>query len=309
METDLSAFSTLDPKKKRVVILANPRAGAGKSLRLVEALVGSLRGRGLSPVLCWEREALTETVRKTGSEEIRCTVAAGGDGTLLEVLNRVPEVPVALLPLGNENLVARFCGQARSGREVASVIAAGRVRHTDLGRINGRFFCVMAGVGLDGEVVRRVHARRKGHINKLSYAVPILQSLSQYEYPTIEVELPETGEVLRGAMAFVFNIPQYALGLHVAPGAEPADGLLDVYVFEKPGLLALSRYFWAILGHRQQKLPDHHHRAVRHVLLRAATPVPVQTDGDFAGWLPAAIEVVPQALALVAGREERTLSD
>ena len=61
----------------------------------------------------------------------------------------------------------------------------------------------------------------------------------RYLYPRVEVEL-ETGERLAGAMAFVFNIPQYALGLNLAHDAAADDGLLDVYVFERPGLLALA---------------------------------------------------------------------
>src|SRR5262245_2674359 len=112
----------LDPGKKRVAILANPRAGAGKSQRLVEGLVGALRGRGLAPLLCWEREELSERVRGEGPEW-RCVVAAGGDGTLLEVLNRAPGVPVGLMPLGNENLVARYCKVRCSPQKVADSVA------------------------------------------------------------------------------------------------------------------------------------------------------------------------------------------
>src|SRR5205085_678762 len=122
-------------------------------------------------------------------------------------------------------------------------------------------------------------------------------------YPGIEVEIVETGERLRGAMAFVFNIPQYALGLPLAPGARPADGLLDVYVFERPGLLALARYLGAIVRGRQTHLPDHHHRTARRVHLRSDRPAPVQTDGDPAGFAPAVVEVLPQALALVVAGE------
>ena len=285
----------LDPNKKLVAILANPRAGSGKSHRLVEALVGGLRGRGLLPMLCWEREKLSELAK----EDLRCVVAAGGDGTLLEVLNRAPGIPAAILPLGNENLVARFCGTKRIPRKIVEDIATGNTRRTDLARLNGRLFCVMAGVGLDAEVVHRVHDRRKGHINKLTYAVPILQALTRYRFPSVEVTIEDTGESLRGAMAFVFNIPQYALGLKLAPGAEAADGLLDVYVFERPGLWALARYLRAVFRGRQLSLPDHHHRTARRVRIESSQRTPVQTDGDPAGYLPATVSVEPGALTLV----------
>lgn len=290
--------AVLDASRTTVAILANPRAGVGKSQRLVEGLIGALRGRGLRPWLCWDREELAERARSEGSEW-RCIVSAGGDGTLLEVLNRAPGIPVALMPLGNENLVARYLRIKRCPRRVADSIAAGLVSQTDLASINERVFCVMAGVGLDAEVVHRVHARRTGHINKLSYVVPILQAMTEYRYPRIEVVVGATGERLSGAMAFVFNIPQYALGLPLAPGAQPADGLLDVYVFEKPGLLALARYVQAIVRGQQRQLPDHHHRTARQFHISATHPVPIQIDGDPAGKTPATFAVVPHGLSLV----------
>src|SRR5437763_7859184 len=245
---------TLDQHKKRVAILANPRAGAGKSHRLVEALVGALRGRGLSPTLCWQREELTELVRRGDAEELRCVVAAGGDGTLLEVLNRAPGLPVAVLPLGTENLVAGYCGVPRCARTLAEVIATGTPRQFDVARANGRTFCLMAGAGFDAAVVHRAHRRRRGHITRLSYAVPIVQALGDYRYPPIDAEVLDTGERLRGSLAFVFNVPRYGLGLPLAPEARPGDGLLDLYVFARPGVLALARYLVAVLRGRQLRL-------------------------------------------------------
>ena len=288
--------SMLDPRRRRVAILANPRAGTGKAHRLIQALDGALRSRGFEPLLCWQREELSELA---GDGELRCVVAAGGDGTLLEVLNRAPGLPVTLLPLGNENLVAGYLKLGRSPGQLAEVIEAGRLRRVDLARSNGRLFCVMAGVGVDAEVVRRVHDRRRGHINKLSYVVPTLQAFSGYPYPAIEVEVEDTGERLRGAMVFVFNLPRYALGLPLPAGADPCDGALNLYVFERPGLLHLARYLRAIVGGRQDSLADYQHRVVRRVRLWSAEPAPLQTDGDPAGWLPASLEVVPQALTLV----------
>src|SRR5437870_4732226 len=196
-----------------VPILANPRAGSSQSRRIVEGLASALRERGLNPLLCWRCEDLDALLGSIDRKDIRCVVAAGGDGTLLEVINRAAGISTTVLPLGNENLVARHCGIWPCGRRLADTIAAGHVRHLDLARINGRLFCLMASVGLDADVVHRVHRRRRGHINRLSYAVPILQAVQNYRFPSVEVEIEDTGERLRGATVFLFNLPQYALGL------------------------------------------------------------------------------------------------
>ncbi len=282
-----------------VPILANPRAGTGKSQRLVRALAEQLGARQLEPLLFWEREELSELAKSKRSSAIRCIVSAGGDGTLLEVLNRAPGFPVAILPLGNENLVARFCRIQRSAEQVAEMVFHGQLRTTDLARANGRLFSLMAGVGFDADVVHRVHHGRSGHINKLSWVVPIMESLARYRYPDVQVDIEDTGEMLHAAMLFVVNIPQYALDLPLARDAVADDGLLDLCVFPRAGRLNLARYLTAVLRGRQATLPDFQRRLVKRVRLSSAGKVPVQTDGDPAGFLPLSIEVAPAAMTLV----------
>jgi diacylglycerol kinase family enzyme len=279
--------------------LANPRAGSGKSRRIVDRLVNSLRARNLAPAVCWRREELDEVLADAKREEIRCVVAAGGDGTLLEVVNRAAGVPATVLPLGNENLVARYCGLSRSGAELAEVISAGRVTRFDLARANGRLFCLMASVGLDADVVHRVHRRRRGHINRLSYAVPLMQAIQNYRFPMVEVAIDDTGERLHGGTVFVFNLPRYALGLPIAADGSAEDGMLDLCVFERPGVLELLRYLAAVVARQHHGLPDFFHRRVRRVRLSSFKPAPIQMDGDPGGSLPGLIEVVPAALPLV----------
>jgi len=293
-----ASANRLSPRGQRVAILANPRSGSGKSRRLVEALAGALRARGLPPVTCWEREALSELVH-AGIEDWRCIVAAGGDGTVQEVVNRAPGVPVAILPLGNENLVARYCGLRRSPQRLADAIVAGRTRSFDLARIGERRFCVMAGAGFDADVVHRVHRRRNGHVNKFHYVFPVLQALTLYPAPPIHVEIPETGERLQGALVFAFNLPPYALNLPLAADARPDDGCLDLYVFARHGPIQLVRYVSAILRRQQHRLADYQHRVVRAVRLWPEGAVPLQIDGDPAGQLPVMIEAVPAALRMV----------
>jgi diacylglycerol kinase family enzyme len=108
-------------------------------------------------------------------------------------------------------------------------------------------------------------------------------------------------------MVFVFNLPQYALDLPIAANARPDDGLLDLCVFERPGLWNLARYLLAVFRGCHGQLPDFQHRLVRRVRLSLAQPMPLQTDGDPAGQLPATIEVVPAGMTLVVPNPEGPL--
>src|SRR5439155_7087077 len=185
------------------------------------------------------------------------------------------------------------------GRLLADAIDAGRVRRFDLACTNSRRFCLMASVGLDAEVVHRVHRRRRGHINRFSYALPLVQALRCYRFPAIDADIEETGERLCGATVLVFNFPEYALGLPIAADGSAEDGLLDLCVFKKAGVPALLRYLAAVVARKLHALPDFQHRRVRSVRLSSNEPAPLQTDGDPAGSLPVTIEVVPRALPVV----------
>jgi diacylglycerol kinase family enzyme len=288
----------LPADRQQVVILANPVAGTRAQRFAVHELVHALHARGLAATPCWDRDEL-ETVARSYGEDLRCVVAAGGDGTLNEVLNRAPGVPVAVLPLGNENLVARYFRLSRSASRLADIIVRAAPRPFDLARARGRYFSLMASAGIDAEVVHDVHRHRRGHINKFDYAIAALQGLWTYRFGAIEVGVEETGERLSGAMVFLFNLPVYGLGLPIATKARPDDGWLDLFVFERPGRLQLARYLTAILCHRHEKLPDVQYRRVRCVRLASREPIPLQTDGDPAGAMPVVIEVAPAALKLL----------
>lgn len=284
---------------RRVCILANPRAGSGLGRRAVDDLVAGLAAQGLEGIVCRAREELTEQLAVVARSEVRCIVAAGGDGTLQEVLNRAPGFPVTVLPLGNENLVARYFHLPRFGRTLAKIIAADQRMSVDLARANGRFFTLMAGAGYDGAVVQRFHTRRPRRISHLSYALPMVRTIKDYSYPMIQVRIEDTGEVMHGAMVFVFNIPQYAMNLPIAPLAKPDDGLLDLIVFERPGRWNLLRYITAVALGRHERLPDVQRRQVRKMQLHSQSKVWLQTDGDPAGCLDTVIEAVPGGMTIL----------
>ena len=99
---------------------------------------------------------------------LRALVGVGGDGTAAELVNRTaPGVPMAILPAGNENLLARYLGLATRPEGCCRTIVGGHVVRLDAGRAAGRIFLLMAGCGFDAEVVRRVHGRRHGHISRM----------------------------------------------------------------------------------------------------------------------------------------------
>jgi diacylglycerol kinase family enzyme len=172
-----------------------------------------------------------------------------------------------------------------------------------LGSARGKLFAIMVSAGFDADVVHRLHQKRKGHVSKRSYAWHIIQSASAYAFPTIEVEIPDSGERLYGSLVFVFNLPRYGLGLPIVQAADPADGWLDLCVFERPGGFHLLRYAAAIVTRRDKHLKEVQRRRVKCVRLSSDRPVPVQTDGDPAGFLPVTVEICCGAARIVTASQ------
>jgi diacylglycerol kinase family enzyme len=260
----------------------------------VHRLTRALALEGLGARVAWTPKERESLVAEAGSgPDCRCLVAVGGDGTISALVNECPQVPITVLPAGTENLTAQHFGLRRNPQWLARSIAAGQVARTDVGIAGGRRFILMTGFGFDGDVVSRHHrarVSRSGDVkptHRAAYVEPILRSSLSYRFPRIDVTIEDPGvrEELSGTTVFVFNLPRYALGLPFAPHAVQDDGLLDLVVFRDPGPFQALYYLWRVFCGTHLDHPGVYHRRVRRVLVSANQSVPVQLDGDPAGFL------------------------
>ena len=296
-----------------IVVAANPYSGASDNRRRVEALARELAALGEHPCVVWDaRERAAMLADRAAMTGCRAVVAAGGDGTVAQVINELPPgTPLAAFPAGNENLFASAYGFADDPAALARALAAGRTRTLDLGRASGpgrsRLFALMLSAGLDAEVVRRLMAWRTTgstlrRVRRASYVAPLAASLFTYRHPPVRVVAGEAAA--SGAYCVVANAPAYALDLPLAPGARADDGALDWVVFERGGLAALASYSWAVWRGRHLARDDVRMGRATRLTLDAAAPVPVQADGDPLGTTPVEVDVVPGALTLItSGRD------
>jgi diacylglycerol kinase family enzyme len=241
--------------------------------------------------------------------ELRALVAAGGDGTAAELVNRTaPGVPLAIFPTGTENLLARHLGIRRDPQAVGQMIAAGRRLHLDAGRAGARIFLLMASAGFDADVVHRVHAARRGHIQGWrTYLGPLLQSIRSYPFPEIRIGCrdgrPETTEIPGPAenvyWFFCFNLPCYGGGFQVVDQADGADGQFDLCTYSRSGVWPGLRLAAAARLGCHRRLAGYRQYRASRVRLESGRPVPYQLDGDPGGHLPVELEVVPQRLCFL----------
>jgi diacylglycerol kinase family enzyme len=173
----------------RVLIAANPRAGAGSPGGIVERLASVLRHYQFRVDVFTDLDAVTAAAdRAWRAGELRALVAAGGDGTVAELVNRTAiGLPITVFPLGTANLLAGYLNIFRAFQPFARMLRRGATVRLDAGQANGRIFLLMVGCGFDAEVVERLHSNRGGHISMWSYAKPIFESIRSYQYPELRI--------------------------------------------------------------------------------------------------------------------------
>jgi diacylglycerol kinase family enzyme len=304
----VAALVTITDDARDVLIAVNPHAGAGNQQAAVDALRTELERQSFRVAAISEIERLAdEAARHMAEGRLRAVVAAGGDGTFRLVAERTPPgTPLAILPLGTENLLARYLELPADGAKIAQVIEEGRICRFDAGEANGRLFSLMAGCGFDADVVRRLHDGRRGNIQHLSYAKPILDAIRSYEYPELRVRYAPaeaTGDELAAEIAarwvFVVNLPRYARGLSFAPGASGADGLLDVCTFKEGSLWYGLMYLSGVMLGQHESMQDFTRVKTRRLRIESGGPARYQLDGDPGGELPVEIRVLPSRLSLL----------
>lgn len=286
-----------------VVLFVNQRAGSGSGKALVDDLQELLQSSGFEVQVIADLQKLKPFVTEHRAR-IHCVVSAGGDGTVEVVADAVDaDVPIAVFPLGTENLLAKYLEIEAHPRNVAAMVSRCKTQRIDAGSANGKLFLVMLSCGFDADVVRRVHEEREGNITHLAYAKPIIDSILSYDYPNLVVEWEdESGERKQADChwAFAFNMPSYAARLQIVTEGDPSDGRFELATFAGGSFWDGLRQFGAVLMGQHHHQPDF--QLVRTPRIRISSDrkdVSYQVDGDPGGFLPVEIEVLPGRLTLV----------
>jgi diacylglycerol kinase (ATP) len=254
----------------------------------------------------------------------RALVVVGGDGTVNEAVGGMTGegVPILVVPVGTENILAKYLGIRLDGDALWRVLERGREIVFDVAVLDGgaenaavgfdrtsqRQFLLVAGVGFEAQIVHEVTRRRiellrdgGGHISYWTYIKPAWRTLSGYRHPKLIVEVDGKPFYSGRSIVLVGNVPRYAMGFRPAQLARPDDGLLDVCVFECRRRTTVLRHFANLVLRRHLRSAGVFYSQGRRVRICAEEEhVPVQTDGDVAGWLPAEFSMSERHARLLA---------
>lgn len=291
---------------KKPLIILNPAAHSEKAVRLSERIHALCTGAEIrQTAMPGDAERMA---REAVGEGITTIIAAGGDGTINEVVNGImaagnPDVRLGILPVGTMNVFAVELGIPLNSLEKAwDIILKNEIRHLDLPVCTTpegfRCFVQLAGVGLDAEVVRRTTRESKKALGPLSYLLSLAQ-LAGVKPPPVTLE-SEDGTVRSGSFVLLGNGRFYGGPFKMFRQGSPCDGLIDVLVFRNQSPWDLLRYMHAILVGQHAQLGDVEYFQTPALSLCSDSPVPFELDGEMTGYLPLSLRVEKGALSVLA---------
>lgn len=237
-------------------------------------------------------------------------VVVGGDGTVASVLDGARRgaepVPVAIVPLGTANGVARAMGIPATGLDVLPSLLEGRLVSIDLFEVesSGRAFVLFLGAGFDAEVNADTPRAAKSRFGPLAYLAAAARRLRGPSSRRIELVLDGRSERVRGHSVSVVNAaPVHVVGVAVGPDASATDGRLDVTVLRRSGPLGVLVDTIELLTGRAHRTNA---RRARRVTIRATPSLEVHADGDLIGTTPVTATAVPNGARLLIPQDAGT---
>lgn len=285
-------------------LIVNPVAGnkAHRSISRIETLLK--QGADLQTFITQKRrDAFEFSGNLTGTDRI---IVAGGDGTFNEVLNGIlasqdsnlKDVPLALIPLGTTNVLAKELHIPERVDRAIELALTGTPRKVSLGRINGWYFASMAGIGFDAETVLGVKNNLiKKASGKAAHIVSGFKVLRNYAPPLINVKT--LGNEYTGYVCIAGNSRNYGGYFSVTPNTSIVEPLLAVCIFSGRTRKDLLRFITGVIRRKHLNFKDVSYFKASGLEVTSDDTVHVQVDGDYFGTLPAKIDAVKDAISLV----------
>lgn len=295
---------------QRARLIYNPTAGREEVKRNLASILTILEDAGLE-TSCHAtkmRGDAVEAARQAAVNDFDIVIAAGGDGTVYEVVNGLADVPerpkLGIIPGGTTNDFARAVGLPRHIEKAAKVITEGHTIPIDIGKLNERYFINIAGGGWMTDVTYDVPSKLKTVIGQLAYYAKGLEKLPSIR--PIRVKIETNDQVLEETVMLFLIANSNSVGgfEKLAPDADLSDGLFDVIIVKKTNLGEFIRL--ASLAIRGDHIHDSNiiHLKTNRLCISSPDQVLLNLDGELGGELPCEFEVLSHHLKLFVREQD-----
>lgn len=293
---------------KKILVIKNPVAANGKKLKLVNSVIEALKSK-MCDVLIYETKSVGDGISYLLSLEERfdVIVAAGGDGTVNEVINGMihhKTTPLALIPAGTTNVLAKELGLSKKPSELTDVIMNGLAKPVYLGQLNDRRFSMMVGVGYDAWVVNEVNLDIKKRFGKLAYVISMFQQLFTFGKQSFVAEID--GRTTNVSSMIITNGKYYAGSFILSRKAGLSEPSMQAIVIDTGSLLKFLLTVLALPVGMMENLPFVKSIPAREIRIKSKENNPrldvLQMDGDAAGVMPAHLRIEEEAISVLVPR-------
>ncbi len=302
-----------------LLIIVNPRSAngsTGRNWRTIERILRARLGASFDVAFTEHPEHATALAREAAARYGR-VAAMGGDGTVNEVVNGLiaddrplrPDLALGVIPRGTGGDFVRTLRIPRDVDGAAARLAAGEPRPIDVGKVRyrdpsgqdaTRYFINEAEIGLGAVISDRVNRASKAW-GRLAFVRAILTTSIGYRSEPISLSLdgqPPTRRLLTNV--WLANGRYSGAGIRSAPRARPDDGLLDVVQIGEASLAQKLLLTARLRSGTFVDLPHVTYSTARRVDATAETPVPIETEGELIGTLPATFEIIDHRINVIA---------
>jgi diacylglycerol kinase (ATP) len=300
------------------LLIYNPVSGRRRARRFaeIEQAIRILKEAGITTELAptFAPNSATQIARHAVEQRRGMVIACGGDGTINEVVNGLArsQTPMAILPAGTANILAKELGIPWDIPHAARVVSNAVIRRIALGIVipldgnvsaamprGGRYFLSVAGAGPDGAIVNGVHEGLKRRAGQLAYWAEGFRQLLRYKFAEMRIE--SHGQERRATIIIVGRTKHYGGPFKITTGADLFEDSFEILTYSKRSRFAYASCLPALwMGKLRAREGIDAWKADHSVCQPVgAEPVYAQVDGEPIGHLPLSFRIVPDALSLL----------
>jgi diacylglycerol kinase (ATP) len=263
------------------------------------------------------RNDATLLASKAAEKKFDVIVAAGGDGTVHQVLNgmlqsnetRVDLPSLGIIPIGSGNDFARALNLTANKENIIRLLQNNQPKKIDVGKVSFRkshegeesfrYFLNEVDIGMGPEVVKKVDASDRPFGAAVAYYMAIISTFASFKPFLAKVKTPTwnwEGKVRTLAIA---NGNYYGHGLCISPDAKPDDRKFGTFICSAVSVLDFIRYSNDLKKGKYVRIPEISYNEAEVIELSSPNPCVVEADGEILGYLPAKVEMIEKQFSIL----------
>ena len=292
---------------QNVYLIFNPVSGQGDAeteLALIRREIGAKAP--LSILETSLEESAEALAQRAIAQSADCIVASGGDGTVSAVAGAMIEsdIPLGIIPRGTANAIASAFGISNNLQDACSIVLEGVSRNIDIASCNGKPLMLLAGVGLEADIIEQANRPLKNKIGTAAYILSAFKQVQDLSVFGVELETSDRIITVEAAGITVANAAPATSVLAQGPAnVLPYDGLLDVTIFAPQGtgsaIAASYNLFQSALNDRSTQRSDVGYFRCTAIKVTTTPAQKVVVDGELIGTTPINVQCIPRGLTLM----------